>query len=84
MVSTRGRQRADLLPNRKENAQTAKFIDRGWVKEDDPMFLEGIKLSFGLRLHQPKSGTREGRSKEQEGSRSHNLRRLPAKGKEKK
>lgn len=24
----------------------AKFIDRGWASKDDPMFLEGLKLTL--------------------------------------
>ena len=28
----------------------AKFTDRGWGKDDDPMFLEGLKLSYTQKL----------------------------------
>ena len=35
----------------------AKFTDRGWGKEEDPMFLEGLKLSYTQKLEKSTSAT---------------------------
>ena len=46
----------------------AKFIDRGWAPEDDPMFSEGLKLSWPRKPDKSSESTNlKRRSKEGEG-----------------